>query len=158
MRTVKNLLISGLVFLAFCLPEIPLAHAGHDGGHSMRSSLPTFTRSSGGSGPLQMTKGSTGSTSSTTSRDRYSSFLWDQYEEIQEQVAQGEGVNLEIIARYNNCEEYLTDAIKLELKANYKTLFLGEDSQDKLEAGINKLIEDNNQLRNGCQRQLISEA
>ena len=66
-------------------------------------------------------------------------------------MAQGEGVNLEIIARYNNCEEYLTDAIKLELKANYKTLFLGEDSQHKLEAGINKLIEDNNQLRNGCQ-------
>ena len=103
MRTVKNLLISGLVFLGFCLPEIPLAHAGHGGGHSMRSSRPTFTRSSGGSGPLQMTKGSTGSTSSTTSRDRYSSFLWDQYEEIQEQVAQGEGVNLEIISRYNGC-------------------------------------------------------
>jgi hypothetical protein len=124
----------------------------------MRSSRPTFTRSSGGSGPLQMTKGSTGSTSSTTSRDRYSSFLWDQYEEIQEQVAQGEGVNLEIIARYNGCEGYLKDAINLELKANYKTLFHGEDSQDKLETGINKLIEDNDQLRNGCQRQLISEA
>ena len=73
-------------------------------------------------------------------------------------MAQGEGVNLEIIARYNGCDGYLKDATNLELKANYKTLFHGEDSQHKLEAGINKLIEDNNQLRNGCQRQLISEA
>lgn len=73
-------------------------------------------------------------------------------------MAQGEGVNLEIIARYNGCEGYLKDAINLELKANFKTLFLGEDSQDKLETGINKFIEDNDQLRDVCQRQLISEA
>ena len=147
----------GLAFLAFCLPEIHLAHAGHDGGHSMRSSRPTFSKGSGGSGPLQMTKGSTGSTSSTTSRNRYSSFLWDEYEEIQEQVAQGNGPNLEIIARYNGCEEYLTDAMKFELNAHYKVLFHVEDSQIKLEAGINKLIGDNEQLRDGCQPLIVSE-
>ena len=73
-------------------------------------------------------------------------------------MAQGEGVNLEIIARYNSCEGYLKDAINLELKANFKTLFLSKDSQDKLETGINKFIEDNDQLRDVCQRQLISEA
>ena len=55
-------------------------------------------------------------------------------------MAQGEGVNLEIIARYNGCDGYLKDATNLELKANYKTLFLGEDSQDKLETGINNLL------------------
>ena len=147
----------GLAFLAFCLPEIHLAHAGHDGGHSMRSSRPTFTRGCGGSGPLQMTKGSTGSTSSTTSRNQYSSFLRDEYEKIQEQVAQGNGLNLEIIARYNGCEDYLTDAMKFELNAHYKVLFHVEDSQIKLEAGINKLIGDNEQLRDGCYPLIGSE-
>jgi hypothetical protein len=147
----------GLAFLAFCLPEIHLAHAGHDGGHSMRSSRPTFTRGSGGSGPLQMTKGSTGSTSSTTSRNQYSSFLRDEYEKIQEQVAQGNGLNLEIIARYNGCEDYLTDAMKFELNAHYKVLFYVEDSQIKLEAEINKLIGDNEQLRDGCYPLIGSE-
>ena len=152
----KIQLTLGLFFLAFCLPEIHLAHAGHDGGHSMRSSRPTFTRGSGGSGPLQMTKESTGSTSSTTSRNRYSFFL-DEYEKIQEQVAQGNGLNPEIIARYNGCEDYLTDAMKFELNAHYKVLFHVEDSQIKLEAGINKLIGDNEQLRDGCQTLIVSE-
>ena len=108
-----------------------------------------------------MTKGSTGSTSSTTSsttsRNRYSSFLWDEYEEIQEQVAQGNGPNFKIIARYNGCAEYLTDAMKFELNAHYKVLFHVEDSQIKLEAGINKLIGDNEQLRDGCQTLIVSE-
>ena len=123
----------------------------------MRSSRPTFTRGSGGSGPLQMTKGSTGSTSSATSRSQYSSFLRDEYEKIQEQVAQGNGLNLEIIARYNGCEDYLTDAMKFELNAHYKVLFHVEDSQIKLEAGINKLIGDNEQLRDGCYPLIGSE-
>ena len=104
-----------------------------------------------------MTKGSTGSTSSTTSRNQYSSFLRDEYEKIQEQVAQGNGLNLEIIARYNGCEDYLTDAMKFELNAHYKVLFHVEDSQIKLEEGINKLIGDNEQLRDGCYPLIGSE-
>ena len=79
-----------------------------------------FTRGSENSGPFQMTKGSTGSTSSTTSRNRYSSFLRDQDDEIQEQVAQGEGKNLEIIALYSGYEGSLIDAMKFELNANYR--------------------------------------
>ena len=119
-KTVKTKLILGLAMFSFCLIEIPLGYAGHDGGHSMRSSQAKFTRGSGSSGPFQMTKGSTGSTSSTTSRNRYSSFLKDQYDEIQEQVAQGEGKNLEIIALYSGYEGSLIDAMKFELNANYR--------------------------------------
>ena len=99
-KTMKTKLILGLAMFSFCLIEIPLGYAGHDGGHFMRSSRPKFTRGIGSSGPFQMTKGSTGSTFYTTLRDRYSSFLKDQYDEIQEQVAQGEVKNLEIIALY----------------------------------------------------------
>ena len=76
--------------MILCLPEMHLSHAGHDGGHSMNSIRPTFTRSSGSS-PFQMTKGSTAFTSSSTSRNRYSAFLRVQYDGIQEQVAQGDG-------------------------------------------------------------------
>ena len=81
-KTMKTKLILGLAMFSFCLIETPLGYAGHDGGHSMRSSRTKFIRGSGSSGPFQMTKGSTGSTSSTTSRNRYSSFLKDQYDEI----------------------------------------------------------------------------
>ena len=81
----------------------------------------------------------------------------DQYEEIQEQVAQGEGENLEIIALYSGCEGSLMDAMKFELNANYRELFNSEGSQPKLEAEINKLIEGNDQLRNGCQVLQTSE-
>ena len=153
----KTKLILVLAMSSFCLTEIPLGYAGHDGGHSMRSSQPKFIRGSGNSGPFQMTKGSTGSTSSSISRDRYSSFLRDQYEEIQEQVAQGEGKNLEIIALYSGCEGSLMDRMKSELNANYWELFNSEDSQPKLEAEINKLIVGNDQLRNGCQVLQTSE-
>ena len=153
----KTKLILGLAMFSFCLIETPLGYAGHDGGHSMRSSRTKFIRGSGSSGPFQMTKGSTGSTSSPTSRDRYSSFLRDQYEEIQEQVAQGEGKNLEIIALYSGCEGSLMDAMKFELNANYRELFNSEGSQPKLEAEINNLIEGNDQLRNGCQVLQTSE-
>ena len=156
-KTMKTKLILGLAMFSFCLIETPLGYAGHDGGHSMRSSRTKFIRGSGSSGPFQMTKGSTGSTSSTTSRDRYSSFLRDQYEEIREQVAQGEGKNLEIIALYSGCEGSLMDAMKFELNANYRELFNSEGSQPKLEAEINKLIEGNDQLRNGCQVLQTSE-
>ena len=153
----KTKLILVLAMSSFCLTEIPLGYSGHDGGHSMRSSQPKFIRGSGNSGPFQMTKGSTGSTSSSISRDRYSSFLRDQYEEIQEQVAQGEGKNLEIIALYGGCEGSLMDRMKFELNADYRELFNSEDSQPKLEAEINKLIVGNDQLRNGCQVLQTSE-
>ena len=49
------------------------------------------------------------------------------------------------------------DAMKFELNANYQELFNSEGSQPKLEAEINKLIEGNDQLRNGCQVLQTSE-
>ena len=108
--------------LSLFLPEIQHSHAGHDGGHSMKSSRPTFIRSSG-SGPFQMTKGSTASTSSSTSRNRYSTFLWEQYDGIQEQAAQGYGKYLEVIARFNDCPAEFSGLFKTEFNQNFELLF-----------------------------------
>ena len=53
--------------------------------------------------------------------------------------------------------EALAHQMKFELNAHYKVLFHVEDSQIKFEAGINKLIGDNEQLRDGCQPIIVSE-
>tara|TARA_A100001388_G_scaffold168450_1_gene125845 strand:- start:248 stop:712 length:465 start_codon:yes stop_codon:yes gene_type:complete len=143
--------------LILCLPEINLSYAGHDGGHSTKSSRPTFTRSSG-SGPFQMTKGSTASTSSSTSRNRYSGFLWDQYDGIQEQVAQGEGEYLEVIARFNGCPVDFLGVFKTELNQNYELLFEKPNDPDHLEQGITEVLQKTRHLQGVYNSKLLSEA
>ncbi len=145
-----------LLVLAFTLSDIEFAHAGHDGGHSMKSSRPTFTRSSG-SGPFQMTKGSTASTSSSTSRNRYSAFLWDQYDGIQEQVAQGDGEYLEVIARFNGCPAEFSGVFKTELNQNYELLFEKPNDPDHLEQGITEVLQKASPLQDVCNLKLLSE-
>ena len=143
--------------LILCLPEIYLSYAGHDGGKTMKSSRPTFTRSSG-SGPFQMTKGSTASTSSSTSRNRYSAFLWDQYDGIQEQVAQGDGEYLEVIARFNGCPVDFSGVFQTELNQNYELLFEKPNDPDHLEQGITEVLQKTRHLQGVCYPKLLSEA
>ncbi len=38
----------------------------------------------------------------------YTAYLWQQYDSIQEQVAQGQGEHLEAIARFSGCTEPVT--------------------------------------------------
>ena len=143
--------------LILCLPEIHLSYAGHDGCHSTKSSRPTFTRSSG-SGLFQMTKGSTASTSSSTSRNRYSAFLWDQYDGIQEQVAQGEGEYLKVIGRFNGCPVDFSGVFKTELNQNYELLFEKPNDPDHLEQGIIEVLQKTRHLQGVCNPKLLSEA
>ena len=104
------------------LPDIHLSHADHDGGHLMKSSRPTFKCSSG-SGPFQMRKGSTAPTSSSTLGNQYFSFLWDHYDDIQEQVAQGHREYREVSARFNSCPAEFSEVFKTELNQNYALHF-----------------------------------
>ena len=144
--------------LILCLPKIQLSHAGHDGGHSMKSSRPTIIRSSG-SGPFQMTKGSTASTSSSTSRNRYSAFLWEQYDGIQEQAAQGNGEYLEVIAWFNGCPAEFSGVFKTELNQNYELLFEKKPNDPyHLEQGITKVLQKASNLQDVCNPKLLSEA
>ena len=143
--------------LSLFLPEIQHSHAGHDGGHSMKSSRPTFIRSSG-SGPFQMTKGSTASTSSSTSRNRYSTFLWEQYDGIQEQAAQGYGKYLEVIARFNGCPAEFSGLFKTEFNQNFELLFEKPNNPYHLERGITKVLRKASHLQDVCNHKLLSEA
>ena len=143
--------------LSLFLPEIQHYHAGHDGGHSMKRSRPTFIRISG-SGPFQMTNGSKASTSSSTSKNRYSAFLWKQYDGIQEQAAQGYGEYLEVIARFNGCPAEFSGVFKTELNQNYELLFGKPNDPDHLEQGITKVLQKASHLQDVCNPKLLSEA
>ena len=143
--------------LVLSLLEIQLSYACHDGGHSMKSSRPTFIRSSGSS-PFQMTIGSTASTSSSTSRNRYSAFLWKQYDGIQEQAAQGDGEYLEVIARFNGCPAGFSEMFKTELNQNYELLFEKPNDPEHLEQGITKVLQKASHLQDVCKPKLLSEA
>ena len=143
--------------MILCLPEIYLSHAGHDGGHSMKSIRPTFTRSSG-SGPFQMTKGSTASTSPSTSRNRYSALLREQYDGIQEKLAQGDGEYLEVTARFNGCPVDFSGVFKTELNQNYELLFEKPNDPDHLEQGITEVLQKTRHLQGVCNPKLLSEA
>ena len=105
-----------------------------------------------------MTKGSTASTSSSTSRNRYSAFLWDQYDGIQEQVAQGDGEYLEVIARFNGCPVDFSGVFKTELNQNYELLFGKPNDPDHLEQGITVVLQKTSHLQDLCNPKLLSEA
>ena len=74
-------------------------------------------------GLLQYTENITISSSTSTSCDMYTAYLWQQYDSIQEQVAQGQGEHLEAIAKFSGCTEPVTDIFKGELAQNYQSLF-----------------------------------
>ena len=105
-----------------------------------------------------MTKGSKASTSSSTSRNRYSAFLWKQYDGIQEQAAQGYGEYLEVIARFNGCPVDFSGVFKTELNQNYELLFEKPNDPDHLEQGITEVLQKTRHLQGVCNSKLLSEA
>ena len=108
-----------------------------------------------------MTKGSTASKSSNTSRNRYSAFLWEQYDGnygIQEQVAQGDGEYLEVIARLNGCPAEFSRVFKSELNQNYELLFEKPNNPNHLEQGIAEILQKASHLQDVCNPKLLSEA
>ena len=74
-------------------------------------------------GILQYTENITISSSTSTSCDMYTAYLWQQYDSIQEQVAQGQGEHLEAITRFSGCTEPVTEIFKGKLAQHYQSLF-----------------------------------
>ena len=74
-------------------------------------------------GLLQYTENITISSSTSTSCDMYTAYLWQQYDSIQEQVAQGQGEHLEAITRFSGCTEPVTEIFKGKLAQHYQSLF-----------------------------------
>ena len=68
-------------------------------------------------GIFQYTESITVLTSTSTSCDLYTAYLEDQYQIIQEQVAQGTGAQLDALAYYSGCEKQAVPSFR-------KTLYL----------------------------------
>jgi hypothetical protein len=110
-------------------------------------------RESRGSGIFSTTKHSSSSSSSTRNHryDPYANFLRLHYEEIQEQVAQGGGPHVEVIAKFNNCPDLMRSETNLALSTNYRKLFEARRNPDALERAIREVIQENDELRNNCE-------
>ena len=110
-------------------------------------------RNSRGSNIFSTTKHSSSSSSSTTQDkyDPYANFLRLHYDEIQEQVAQGGGPHIEVIARFNSCVNLLLAETNLALSTNYKKLFMARGNPDSLREAIGVVIEENDKLRDYCE-------
>ena len=110
-------------------------------------------RDSGGPSIFSSTKHSSSSSSSTThdQYDPYANFLRLHYEEIQEQVAQGGGPHVEVIAKFNNCSDLILSEANLALSTNYRKLFEARRNPDALQRAIREVIQENDELRNNCE-------
>ena len=102
-------------------------------------------------GILQYTENITISSSTSTNCDMYTAYLWQQYDSIQEQIAQGGGEHLEAIARFAGCQGPVIEMLKTELSQNYKKLFKAPDDPTSLRSEISLVIQNNSQLRLACQ-------
>ena len=96
-------------------------------------------------------------TSTSTSCDLYTAYLEDQYQIIQEQVAQGTGAQLDALAHYSGCEKQAVPSFRKTLDANYDALFGSNQDPGILRNQILGLIETTPSLRESCSIKLIPE-
>ena len=126
-------------------------HATHYGG------APSYKkwnkRESGNSSIFMTTENSSSSTSSSSSGDRYDPyalFLQNNYHLIQEQVAQGFGSSIEVIAQFYGCQKPSYNHVRLTLNANYAILFDEKGSEKYIQQNIEQVLLGNELLRNEC--------
>ena len=126
-------------------------HANHYGG------APSYKkwnkRDSGNSSIVMTTENSSSSTSSSSSRDRYDPyalFLQNNYHLIQEEVAQGSGTSIEVIAQFYGCQKPLHNDAGLTLHANYAVLFDEKQGEKNIQQNIEQVLLENELLRNEC--------
>ena len=99
------------------------------------------------------TENSSSSTSSSSSRDRYDPyalFLQNNYHLIQEEVAQGSGTSIEVIAQFYGCQKPLHDDARLALNAKYALLFDDKQGEKNIQQNIERVLLENELLRNEC--------
>ena len=126
-------------------------HATHYGG------APSYKkwnkRGSENSSIFITTENSSSSTSSSSSGDRYDPyalFLQNNYHLIQEQVAQGFGSSIEVIAQFYGCQKPSYNDARLTLNANYVILFDEKESEKYIQQNIEQVLLGNELLRNEC--------
>ena len=109
-------------------------------------------------GIFQYTESITVLTSTSTSCDLYTAYLENQYQIIQEQVAQGTGDQLDALAHYSGCENQAVPSFRKTLYVNYEALFGSNDDAGILRNQILVLIESTPSLSESCSIELISES
>ena len=110
-------------------------------------------RESGKSSIFVTTENSSSSTSSSSAGDRYDPyalFLQNNYHLIQEQVAQGFGSSIEVIAQFYGCQKPSYNDARLTLNANYVILFDEKESEKYIQQNIEQVLLGNELLRNEC--------
>ncbi|MDG2199196.1 MAG: DUF3015 family protein [SAR324 cluster bacterium] len=151
----KRTRVIRLKFCFICFTLIFIAshklHATHYGG------APSYKkwnkRESVDSSIFITTENSSSSTSSSSSGDKYDPyalFLQNNYHLIQEQVAQGFGSSLEVIAQFYGCQEPLYKNARITLNANYTLLFDEKQSDKYIQQSIEQVLLKNELLRNEC--------
>ena len=108
-------------------------------------------------GIFQYTENITILTITSTSCDLYTAYLEDQYQIIQEQVAQGTGAQLDALAYYSGCEKLAVPSFRKTLYANYDALFGSNQDPAILRNQILGLIETTPSLSESCSIKLIPE-
>ena len=126
-------------------------YATHYGGPS--SYKKWDKRESGNSSIFVTTENSSSPTSSSSAGDRYDPyalFLQNNYHLIQEQVAQGSGTSIEVIAQFYGCQKSLYNDARLTLNANYALLFDEKQGEKNIQQNIEQVLLENELLRNEC--------
>ena len=100
-------------------------------------------RESGKSSIFVTTENSFSSTSSSSAGDRYDPyalFLQNNYHLIQDQVAQGSGTSIEVIAQFYGCQKPLYNDARLTLNANYALLFDEKQGEKNIQHNIEQVL------------------
>lgn len=101
-------------------------------------------------GFFQLTENTTITSATSTSCDIYTTFLENQYDFIQEQVAHGSGPHLDALVVIAGCDDQVRSEFSKILRSNYEKLFPDGKNPQALRIGIEKLIVSNSILKLSC--------
>ena len=145
----RNLIQRMLTFLLVFAVWLIVAHACHEektdwlSGHKDKFSKNAITIA---------TEDALAITSTSTSCNAYTFFLYKKYDQVVENAAQGTGEYLNVVAAHQGCPVQFHLEFGLALKANYGMIFLGT-SREKPRVLIRRfqqIIESNPQLKQAC--------
>ena len=138
------LLVAGAASAWACHEEKPLTNYGAISGHKPKFSI-NYTTVSSTEEPLAMTAVS-------TSCDWYTSFLYQKYDNVAENAAQGEGPFLNVIAAFQGCLAQWHQEFGVTVRARYGEVFDETSRQEPevLMGRIQQVIESHPQLQQAC--------
>tara|TARA_Y100001970_G_scaffold291886_1_gene430842 strand:+ start:1180 stop:1650 length:471 start_codon:yes stop_codon:yes gene_type:complete len=103
------------------------------------------------SGLLIFTEAITATTSTTTSCDAYVGYLEKNYDQIEENIAQGEGIFLDAITSFYGCVEESKERFKQLFRENYILLFIDREKNGRaLGRRFENVLKSNGNFKKEC--------